>query len=137
VDAPSGWEDRGQGDMKDMHEYPGPNMYPPVPGRASVLGEFGGLATPIEGHLWIADRSWGYRQFPDRAGLEAGYEALIAKLKPLVANGLCAAVYTQTSDVESEINGLVTYDRKVVKFDAATLYRIHRELIAAGSAKTP
>ena len=137
VDAPSGWEDRGQGDMKDMHEYPGPNMYPPVPGRASVLGEFGGLATPIEGHLWIADRSWGYRQFPDRAGLEAGYEALIAKLKPLVANGLSAAVYTQTSDVESEINGLMTYDRKVVKFDAATLNRIHRELIAIGSAKTP
>jgi beta-galactosidase/beta-glucuronidase len=137
VDAPSGWEDRGYGDMKDMHEYPGPNMYPVVPGRASVLGEFGGLATPIEEHLWVTDkRNWGYRQFPDRAALEAGYEDLIARLKPLVEKGLAAAVYTQTTDVESEINGLMTYDRKVLKFDAGTLNRIHRELIAiGGSAK--
>ena len=129
VDAPSGWEDRGFGDFKDMHEYPGPGMFPTMPDRISVLGEFGGLGLPIEGHLWWNKRNWGYRTFEDRAKLQAGYEALIEKLEPLVKQGLAAAVYTQTSDVEGEVNGLMTYDRKVVKFDEARLAELHRRLI--------
>jgi beta-galactosidase/beta-glucuronidase len=128
VDGPSGWEDRGFGDFKDMHEYPGPNMLPVMPARASVLGEFGGLGLPLEGHLWWNKRNWGYRTFEDRAKLQAGYEALIEKLAPLVKQGLAAAVYTQTTDVEGEVNGLMTYDRKVVKFDAARLAELHRKL---------
>jgi beta-galactosidase/beta-glucuronidase len=129
VDGPSGWEDRGFGDFKDMHEYPGPGMFPVMPDRISVLGEFGGLGLPIEGHLWWNKRNWGYRTFEDRARLQAGYEGLIEKLEPLVKHGLAAAVYTQTSDVEGEVNGLMTYDRRVVKFDEAKLAELHRRLI--------
>ena len=135
VDAPSGWEDRGWGDMKDMHQYPGPGMFPVVPDRASVLGEFGGLGIPIEGHLWWNKRNWGYRTFEDRAKLQAAYEDLIAKLKPLVEQGLAAAVYTQTTDVEGEVNGLMTYDRKLVKFDIEKLAALHRSLYGARRAK--
>jgi beta-galactosidase/beta-glucuronidase len=129
VDGPSGWEDRGYGDLKDMHSYPGPAMFPVMPDRVSVLGEFGGLGIPLEGHLWWNRRNWGYRTFDDRAKLQAAYEELIAKLAPMVRNGLAAAVYTQTTDVEGEINGLMTYDRKVVKFDAARLAELHRALM--------
>jgi beta-galactosidase/beta-glucuronidase len=133
VDGPSGWEDRGQGDMKDMHDYPGPAMYPVIADRASVLGEFGGLGLPVEGHLWWNKRNWGYRTFEDQTKLQAGYEDLMQKLEPLVKQGLAAAIYTQTTDVEGEVNGLMTYDRKVVKYDAAKLAEWHRRIIAAGS----
>ena len=129
VDGPSGWEDRGWGDLKDMHSYPGPDMFPVLKDRVSVLGEFGGLGLPLAGHLWWDKRNWGYKTFEDRAALQAAYEGLIEKLAPLVKNGLSAAIYTQTTDVEGEINGLMTYDRKVVKFDAARLAELHRKLI--------
>ena len=129
VDAPSGWEDRGWGDFKDMHEYPGPNMFPVMKDRVSVLGEFGGLGLPLPGHLWWDKRNWGYRTFEDQAKLQAGYEGLMEKLASLVQQGLAAAVYTQTTDVEGEVNGLMTYDRKVMKFDAAKLAELHRKLI--------
>jgi Glycosyl hydrolases family 2, sugar binding domain/Glycosyl hydrolases family 2, TIM barrel domain/Glycosyl hydrolases family 2 len=135
VNAPSGWEDRGYGDMKDLHDYPGPSMYPVVSDRASVLGEFGGLGLPVEDHLWWNKRNWGYRTFEDRAKLQAGYEDLMQKLEPLVKQGLAAAIYTQTTDVEGEVNGLMTYDRKVVKYDAAKLAEWHRKLIAVGAGK--
>lgn len=129
VDAPSGWEDRGWGDFKDMHEYPGPNMFPVMKDRVSVLGEFGGLGLPLPGHLWWDKRNWGYRTFEDQAKLQAGYEALIEKLGSFVQQGLAAAIYTQTSDVEGEVNGLMTYDRKVMKFDVTKLAELHRKLI--------
>jgi len=132
VDGPSGWEDRGYGDMKDMHEYPGPAMYPVMDDRASVLGEFGGLGLPIDGHLWWNKRNWGYRTFADRTALQAGYEGLMQKLEPLVQHGLAAAIYTQTTDVEGEVNGLMTYDRKVIKYDVDKLAQWHKRIIAAG-----
>lgn len=135
VVGPSGWEDRGFGDLKDLHEYPGPNMFPPEPNRVSVLGEFGGLGLPMEGHLWWNKRNWGYRTYKTQAELQAAYDALMVALGPLVAKGLAAAVYTQTTDVEGEVNGLLTYDRKVVKFDAAKLAEMHRGLIAGDRAK--
>jgi hypothetical protein len=119
--------------MKDMHAYPGPDMFPVMPDRASVLGEFGGLGLPVAEHLWWNKRNWGYQQFEDLSKLQAGYEGLIAKLEPLVKGGLAAAIYTQTTDVEGEVNGLMTYDRKVVKFDAARMAGIHRRLISLGS----
>ncbi len=137
VDGPSGWEDRGFGDMKDMHKYPGPDMYPVMEDRASVLGEFGGLGLPIEGHLWWNQRNWGYRTFEERDKVQAAYEELIANLAPLVKQGLAAAVYTQTTDVEGEVNGLMTYDRKVLKYDAAKLAELHRNLINMVGQQTP
>ena len=133
VNGPSGWEDRGYGDMKDMHIYPGPGMFPVMPDRASVLGEFGGLGYPMEGHLWWNKRNWGYRTYQSQSELQSSYEDLIQKLTPLVKEGLSAAVYTQTSDVEGEVNGLMTYDRKVLKLDAAKVAPLHRALITSVS----
>jgi hypothetical protein len=128
VDGPSGWTDRGTGDMQDMHSYPGPAMPRPEPRRAVVLGEFGGLGLPLEGHLWWNKRNWGYRTYKTREELQASYTQLIARLRPLISEGLAAAVYTQTTDVEGEVNGLMTYDRAVIKFDVDRLARMHQRL---------
>jgi len=119
VDGPSGWTDRGCGDMYDMHAYRGPGMFPPEENRATVLGEYGGLGLPIEGHLWVAsDKNWGYGgNLKDRDDLLETYKELNAKMHPLIGKGLSAAVYTQTTDCEVEVNGLMTYDRAVIKPD--------------------
>ncbi len=128
VDGPSGWEDRGWGDLKDMHNYPGPGMFPAMDDRVSVLGEFGGLGLPLEGHLWQADRNWGYRTLKTREELAAGYERLVTQLHRLIGKGLAAAVYTQTTDVEIEVNGLLSYDRQIVKIDPQQLKAWHAKL---------
>jgi hypothetical protein len=118
VDSASGWTDRGVGDVNDMHEYPGPGSPEPEPNRAVVLGEFGGLGLPVHGHTWQSEKNWGYRSFSDAPALTSAYIGLIEKLFPLIdSHGLSAAVYTQTTDVEIEVNGLMTYDREVVKMD--------------------
>jgi hypothetical protein len=135
VDGPSGWEDRGYGDMKDMHKYPGPDMFPVLPGRTSVLGEFGGLGFPVPDHLWWNKRNWGYRTFSSREELQSAYADLMRALEPLVVKGLAAAIYTQTTDVEGEINGLMTYDRRDLKFDAAKLKAMHQHLIELGTGR--
>ena len=129
VDGPSGWEDRGFGDMKDMHSYPGPAMFPMMPERVSVLGEFGGLGYPVEGHLWWNKRNWGYRTYQTLAELQNAYQEVVGKLAPLIQAGLSAAIYTQTSDVEGEVNGLMTYDRKVIKIEPSKVQSLHRSLI--------
>lgn len=128
VDGPSGWNDLGFGDLLDKHQYPGPGMFPAQGGRASVLGEFGGLGLPIEGHLWQQDKNWGYRSMKDRDELGRRYAALIAELPPLIEKGLAAAIYTQITDVEIEVNGLVSYDRQVVKIPVEKLAELHRSV---------
>jgi hypothetical protein len=128
VDGPSGWTDRGGGDMHDMHMYPGPGMFPVSDARASVLGEFGGLGLPMEGHLWWNKRNWGYRTYRTQEDLQRNYETLIRNLRPLIARGLAAAVYTQTTDVEGEVNGLMTYDRAKIKLDAERVSALHKKL---------
>ena len=118
VDDASGWTDRGVGDVNDMHKYPGPGAPEPEQKRAIVLGEFGGLGLPVHGHTWQSEKNWGYRSFKDAASLTSAYEDLISKLLPLIdEKGLSAAIYTQTTDVEVEVNGLMTYDREMVKMD--------------------
>ncbi|MBA4067405.1 MAG: beta-galactosidase [Isosphaera sp.] len=128
VGGPSGWTDRGYGDLKDMHAYPGPNMFPVMPDRVSVLGEFGGLGLPVKGHLWKDSDNWGYRTYKTTDELRQNYHLLVRRLHPLVGRGLAAAVYTQTTDVEVEVNGLMTYDREVIKFDVAETARWHKAL---------
>ncbi|QDU24312.1 glycoside hydrolase family 2 protein [Urbifossiella limnaea] len=128
TNGPSGWADRGFGDMKDAHIYPGPGMFPVMPDRVSVLGEFGGLGLPVAGRLWKDKGNWGYRTYKTREELRDNYQRLAVALRPLVARGLAAAVYTQTTDVEVEVNGLMTYDREVIKFDVAELAGWHRPL---------
>ncbi len=118
VDDASGWTDRGVGDVNDMHKYPGPGSPEPEEKRAVVLGEFGGLGLPVSGHTWQSQKNWGYRSFADSDALTTAYVDLAEKLFPLIdEKGLSAAVYTQTSDVEIEVNGLMTYDRALVKMD--------------------
>ena len=118
VDNASGWADRGVGDVNDMHKYPGPGAPEPETARATVLGEFGGLGLPVSGHTWQSEKNWGYRSFTNAPALTTAYIDLIAKLLPLIdEKGLSAAVYTQTTDVEIEVNGLMTYDREMVKMD--------------------
>jgi len=126
VDNASGWTDKKVGDVSDIHRYPGPDMPPVEEKRAAVLGEFGGLGLPLTGHLWQAEGNWGYRNFDDTKAYEARYADLIEALYPLADIGLAAAVYTQTSDCEVEVNGLMTYDREIVKLDPARFSTINR-----------
>jgi len=128
VDSPSGWADRGTGDMHDMHRYPGPAMPEPESKRAVVLGEFGGLGLPIKDHLWWNKRNWGYRNYKGLEELQQNYERVIEKLRPLIGKGLAAAVYTQTTDVEGEVNGIMTYDRAVIKRDLRRTAALHQKL---------
>jgi hypothetical protein len=103
-------------------------MFPAQGGRVSVLGEFGGLGLPLEGHLWQSEKNWGYRNMKTVAELTERYAGLIAQLPPLIEKGLAAAIYTQTTDVEGEVNGLITYDRRVVKMPVEKLAALHRAL---------
>jgi hypothetical protein len=124
----SGWTDMNCGDILDIHRYPGPGAPEPEEDRAIVLGEFGGLGLPLTGHTWQEEENWGYRSYEDQESLTAAYVDLIRKLHPLVGKGLSAAVYTQTSDVEVEVNGLMTYDRDVMKLDVEQLAAAHARL---------
>src|SRR5262249_50526132 len=113
------WADRGVGDVNDMHKYPGPGSPEPEKNRGVVLGEFGGLGLPIRGHTWQSEKNWGYRTFTNSEALTTAYLNLIGNLYPLIdEKGLSAAVYTQTTDVEVEVNGLMTYDRELVKMES-------------------
>jgi beta-galactosidase/beta-glucuronidase len=120
----SGWADRGVGDIHDIHAYPGPAMPDPEEKRAIVLGEFGGLGLPLEGHTWQSSDNWGYRNFKNPTELTEAFTDLFQDLHPLIKKGLSAAVYTQTTDVEIEVNGLMTYDRAVIKMDPLTVKKI-------------
>ena len=117
------------GDILDLHNYPDPEMYLYDPAYINVLGEYGGIGLPLEGHLWQPDRNWGYIQYKNGDDVLDAYERYAEELIDLVQKGFAAAVYTQTTDVEGEVNGLMTYDRKVVKVDAERLAKINRTVI--------
>lgn len=125
VNNASGWSDRGVGDVLDLHHYPDPICPEPESDRAIVLGEFGGLGLPVSDHLWNADH-WGYQNLKTNEELVIRYE----QLYDLIWNfqntrGLSACVYTQITDVEGEVNGLLTYDRAKVKVKVEDLYQIN------------
>src|SRR5215471_18107387 len=121
VNNTSGWTDMKVGDVADLHSYPGPGMPPPEPARSSVLGEFGGLGLPIEGHTWVDKGNWGYRSYTSLDDLNKAYRDLIAQLRLQQGDGLAAAIYTQTTDCEIEVNGVMTYDRAVVKLSPESI----------------
>ena len=155
VDGPSGWRDFEGGnsdideesgswskhlpddaeescDVIDRHDYrPRPTMHAVNSHRISFLGEFGGLGCRVNGHLWTTN-AWGYGNTSDntdRKAIEQEYVSLMAHVAALAEQGLSGCVYTQTTDVEGEIHGLMTYDRKVLKFDPEVLRKAHRDLV--------
>jgi hypothetical protein len=93
-----------------------------------VLGEYGGLGLPLEGHTWQLKDNWGYQSFSSSKDLQSRYAALIDDLAKYIPKGLAAAVYTQTTDVEIETNGLMTYDRQIIKIAVEELKKMHSKL---------
>ena len=119
IDHASGWHDQGGGDCNSIHVYIKPIKLPrlkPGDARALVLSEFGGYSHAVEGHVW-SEKEFGYRKYATLEQLRAAYDKLMARqVFPYIVKGLSASVYTQVSDVEEEINGVLTYDREVCKF---------------------
>ena len=109
------WISGQVGDILDSHHYPQPKMRIWDDGMINVLGEYGGIGLPMKGHLWQEDRNWGYVKYTSVDEVTAKYEEYAKMLEPIAREGCAAAVYTQTTDVEIEVNGLMTYDRKEMK----------------------
>ncbi len=139
VNSASGGNFQEVGHILDLHNYPGPVMAKPEifgTSQALVLGEFGGLGLPLEGHTWLDKNNWGYRTFQDADTLFSTYSGYLDQMVPYINRGLSAAIYTQTTDVEIETNGLLTYDRRVVKVPEKQLNAVSRKLFeAAGMVK--
>lgn len=119
------------GHIHDFHNYP-----PPIMQRADlfgkkqavVLGEYGGLGLPLEGHTWQSKANWGYQSFKDADSLFIQYGRFVGMVEEFIPKGLSAAIYTQVSDVEGEVNGLMTYDRRVIKMPVDKLKKLHSRL---------
>ncbi|MDR1879973.1 MAG: beta-galactosidase [Tannerellaceae bacterium] len=131
VNPASGGNHRPCGHIMDIHNYPAPAMYLFDPERVNVLGEYGGIGLPLEEHLWWQKRNWGYVQFKNSDEVTAEYVKYAGQLKELVKRGFSGAVYTQTTDVEGEVNGLMTYDRKQVKINEAAVRKANQDVINA------
>lgn len=122
------------GDIIDVHHYPHPAMNVFEAKFINVLGEYGGIGYPVPGHTWEIDRKWGYgKNKQSTEEVMKQYEEYAEMLKVFVQTGCAAAVYTQTTDVEGEVNGLMTYDRKVIKVDIPKLAEINRSVIESMS----
>jgi beta-galactosidase/beta-glucuronidase len=131
VNSASGGNFEPVGHMIDLHNYPNPLMPDPAlygQKQVLVLGEFGGLGLPVEGHTWQQKNNWGYQSFKSNDELLKRYEEFVNRIPHFIKSGLSAAVYTQTTDVEVETNGLMTYDRKVTKMPVDRLKTIHGKL---------
>ncbi len=131
VNPASGGNFYPAGDILDIHHYPDPKMTLYDGNRVCVLGEYGGIGLAIPGHLWLNDRNWGYVQYKTSKEATDAYIELAEKLKKLILQGFSAAIYTQTTDVEIEVNGLMTYDRKVVKLEADRIRKVNQEVCGA------
>ncbi len=130
INPASGGNHRHCGDILDSHNYPMPKMKLRSNGEViDVLGEYGGIGWPVDGHLWQADKNWGYVKYTSGEEVLAEYERFAEMLKGIIKEGVAGAVYTQTTDVEVEVNGLMTYDRKVIKMDEPRLRDINQRVI--------
>lgn len=140
VNTASGGNFEDVGHIIDLHNYPEPLMPDPAlygKTRVLVLGEFGGLGLPIDNHTWQQKNNWGYQSFKNNAELLKRYTELINRIPHLIEKGLSAAVYTQTTDVEVETNGLMTYDRKEIKMPVDQLNALHQQLYNPSLTKFP
>ncbi len=130
IDSVSGWHDQGAGKttLKSLHIYYTP-LKVPKDSRPVVLSEFGGYSMKIEGHVFDAEKEFGYKKFRSQEALVKAIETLyLKKVLPLIGKGLCGCIYTQVSDVEEEINGLFTYDRKVLKVPVVAMSALNAAL---------
>lgn len=130
IDSASGWHDQGVGktELRSLHTYYTP-LRVPKDVRPVVLSEFGGYSQKIEGHVFDSEKEFGYKKFDSTEALcEAVQTLFLKKLKPLIKKGLSGSIYTQVSDVEEEVNGLVTYDRKVIKIPVAFMRKINEQI---------
>lgn len=125
----------GAGDILDVHNYPAPRIYLLDDDKVNVIGEYGGIGYPIKGHLWQPDKNWGYIEFNSPKEVTDKYVEYIDILGDLAKIAYSGAVYTQTTDVEGEVNGLLTYDRKKMKVDAKRVREANRRLIESNSEK--
>ena len=128
VNPASGGNFYACGDILDLHHYPEPKMVLYDPTRATVLGEYGGIGRKVEGHTWVKDQGWGYVEFDSETQVTDTYVEYANQLYKMVSQGFSAAVYTQTTDCETELNGLMTYDRAVVKLNPERLLQINRKI---------
>lgn len=128
VNPASGGNHYPVGDMLDLHQYPAPQLYLYDAQRATVLGEYGGIGWANKAHLWEPERNWGYVQFNSEKEVTDEYVKYAEQLKQLIRQGFSAAVYTQTTDVEVEVNGLLTYDRELVKVDEERVRKVNQEI---------
>jgi beta-galactosidase/beta-glucuronidase len=128
VNTASGGNHYEVGDILDMHNYPNPVMGIYHSEMVNVLGEYGGIGLVMEDHLWEKDRNWGYVQYKTSREATDAYIEMAERLKELIPNGYSGAVYTQTTDVEVEVNGLITYDRKVIKLDEDRIRKVNLEI---------
>jgi hypothetical protein len=136
VNSASGGNFHEVGHILDLHNYPGPVMAKPEifgTKQALVAGEFGGLGLPLEGHTWLDKNNWGYRNFQNPDTLLKSYSGYLNQLILFINRGLSAAIYTQTTDVEVETNGLMTYDRKVIKVPEQKLKAANQKLYDAAN----
>ena len=129
IDSTSGWFRGGESDVESLHIYFGPWSKLKPGKKPLVLSEFGGYAYPEEGHIFNPEKAYGYKSCKNREAFQNDLEVLYrSRILPAVEKGLCAAIYTQVSDVEDEINGLLTYDRKVCKADMDAMAQIASKL---------
>lgn len=131
IDHASGWHDQGGGDFHSRHVYFHRfHLHTDPHQRIQVLSEFGGYSLPIKRHMYAA-KPFGYQQYQTKAALTTAYRKLIEQeILPAISKGLAGTVYTQLSDVEDEINGLVTFDRQVLKIDAAMVRTLNQKIAA-------
>ncbi|MBQ8284547.1 MAG: glycoside hydrolase family 2 [Clostridia bacterium] len=132
IDSVSGWHDQGvdKTELRSLHTYYTP-LKVPKDSRPVVLSEFGGYSMKCEGHVFDESKEFGYKKFNDPEKLATALGVLYRqKLLPLIKKGLCGCIYTQVSDVEEEINGLVTYDRKVIKIPVKIMRAINDDIAA-------
>ncbi|MCM1544236.1 MAG: glycoside hydrolase family 2 [Ruminococcus sp.] len=129
VDHASGWYDQKGCDLRSIHRYILPVTAPKYDGRPFVLSEYGGYSQIIDDHVWNKSKSFGYQMYKSKESMTKAYRKLHEnQVIPAMKKGLSATVYTQVSDVEFEVNGMLTYDREMIKLEEETVIEINKKL---------
>lgn len=128
VNSASGGNYFDCGDIVDSHDYGNPIMYMFNNQKVNVVGEYGGIGCAVDGHLWVKDKNWGYGKMRSQEEVTKRFVELTNRFIDMTKYGCFGAIYTQTTDVEIEVNGLFTYDRKVLKVDEEKVREVNQKL---------